>query len=75
MASETVLIHVRFAPNGTVVEISERPAPVSPQEWFDWLANNVPLVYQALAGGRGIFRIGREKLEELRAGITASHAA
>lgn len=75
MASEIVMIHVRFAPNGAVVEISERPAPVSPQDWFDWLSNNLADAYQALAGGRGIFRIERDKLEELRKNIGASNAA
>lgn len=73
--SETVMIHVRFAPNGTVVEISERPQGISPQDWFDHLSANKPLVYQALAGGRGIFRIEREELETLRASVKASNAA
>jgi len=34
MDSANVMIHVRFAPNGTVIEISERPPGVSPQDWF-----------------------------------------
>lgn len=75
MTSEIALIHVRFGSNGGVVEISERPAPFSPQEWFDWLSNNVTDEYQALSGGRGIFRIAKEKLEELRKSIAASRAA
>jgi len=75
MSSDVVIIHVRFAPNGTVAEISERPAANPPQAWFDWLSFGAPDVYQALAGGRGVFRIPREKLEELRAGIAASEAA
>lgn len=75
MATDTVIIHARFAPNGTVVEIGERPASFEPQVWFDWLANNIGDAYQALAGGRGVFRLDRAKLEELRAGILATKPA
>jgi hypothetical protein len=75
MESTSVVIHVRFAPNGTVVEISERPPAVAPQDWFDWLSNNAADVYQALAGGRGFFRLSREKLETLKSGIAAHKAA
>ena len=39
MESQSVLIHVRFAPNGSVVEISERPTALSPQEWFNFLSD------------------------------------
>ena len=62
-----VLIHVRFAPNGTVVEISERPAHVSPQDWFDFLSSNTLDRYQALAGGRGVFRLSRAEVNALKA--------
>ncbi len=48
MESQNVLIHVRFAPNGAVVEISERPAGLSPQEWFNFLSDKAGNVYQAL---------------------------
>jgi hypothetical protein len=75
MESAIVMIHVRFAPNGTVVEISERPAAVSLQDWFNWLSDNAGDVYQALAGGRGLFRLTPEKLEALRAGVAAASAA
>jgi hypothetical protein len=75
MSSDIVMLHVRFAPNGGVVEISERPVPNSAQEWFDWISLNAPDAYQALSGGRGVFRIPRDKLEELRAGIAAKSAA
>ena len=75
MSSDIVMLHVRFSPDGTVVEISERPEPNSAQAWFDWISLNAPDAYQALSGGRGVFRIAREKLEELRAGIDAKNAA
>ncbi|MGA8172651.1 MAG: hypothetical protein WB816_17710 [Methylocystis sp.] len=75
MSSDIVNLHVRFAPNGTVSEVSERPAEISPQAWFDWVSLNSFESYQALSGGRGLFRIPRAKLEELRAGVAASGAA
>lgn len=75
MSSDIVMIHVRFAPNATVSEIGERPPANSPQAWFDWLSLGAPDVYQALSGGRGVFRIPREKLEALRSGIAANEAA
>ncbi len=75
MSSDMVMLHVRFAPDGSVVEISERPASNSAQAWFDWISLNMSDAYQALSGGRGVFRISREKLEELRAGIAAKTAA
>jgi hypothetical protein len=75
MESATVMIHVRFAPNGTVVEISERPASVSPQDWFNWLSDNAPDVYQALAGGRGVFRIQRDKLDAFKLASVGAAAA
>jgi hypothetical protein len=62
-----VMIHVRFAPNGTVVEISERPAHVSPQDPFDFLSTNTLDRYQALAGGRGLFRLLRTEVDALKA--------
>jgi hypothetical protein len=68
MDPQLVIIHVRFAPNGSVVEISERPAGLSPQQWFDWLSDKVGgTTYQALAGGRGLFRLQRQQVEALKA--------
>lgn len=66
MDAEKVLIHARFSPNGTVVEISERPVGLDPQAWFDYLSNQVGDTYQALAGGRGIFRLDRAKVDALK---------
>jgi hypothetical protein len=74
MESQSVLIHVRFAPNGVVVEISERPPALSPQEWFNGLCDNASDVYQPLAGGRGLFRLTRAVVDVLKAEST-SHAA
>ena len=63
-----VVIHARFAPNGTVVEIGERPQGLTPQDWFDYLCNNTLDKYQALAGGRGVFRLTRGETDALKAG-------
>ena len=35
---DKVVVHVRFAPNGDVVEVGERVKGKNPQEWFDFLA-------------------------------------
>ena len=48
MTDELVAIHVRFANDGSVAEISQRPAPLSPQQWFN-----------ALSGRRGAGRVSR----------------
>lgn len=66
MESAKVLIHVRFAPNGTVVEISERPAAISPQDWFNCLSDKAGNEYQPLSGGRGLFRLTRTEVDALR---------
>jgi hypothetical protein len=64
--STNVLIHARFAPNGTVVEIGERPAALTPQDWFNFLSDNAGANYQALAGGRGLFRLTRTETDALK---------
>lgn len=63
---EKVIIHARFAPNGTVVEISERPAALTPQDWFNFLNEKAADAYQALAGGRGVFRLCRADVDALK---------
>jgi hypothetical protein len=68
------MIHVRFAPNGLVVEISERPPAISPQDWFNWLSDNAADAYQPLAGGRGVFRIPRDKLDSFKSASSANAA-
>lgn len=63
-AAESVCIHVRFAPNGTVTQIGECPAAVPPQAWFDKLTTIAGDRFQALSGGRGVFFIERRALDQ-----------
>ena len=65
--SDDVIIHLRFAPNGTVVEIGERPAALTPQQWFNFLYSRAVKAYQAFAGGRGVFRLTRATVDALKA--------
>ncbi|MEC4591722.1 MULTISPECIES: hypothetical protein [Nitrospirillum] len=71
MHVETVMIHVRFAPDGTVTEIGERPAAVPAQAWFNLLSLKATGPYQALAGGRGVFRLPRSEIESLKGEVAA----
>ncbi|MDQ0505262.1 hypothetical protein [Xanthobacter agilis] len=66
MDSQKILIHARFNPSGTVVEISERPASLDAQEWFNYLAEHAGTTYQALAGGRGVYRLNAAQLAEFK---------
>jgi len=70
MDTQKLILHTRFAPNGTVVEISERPEGLTPQVWFNFLSDKAGDVYQTLAGGRGVFRLTREELTALRQAAT-----
>jgi hypothetical protein len=72
--AQNVLIHVRFAPNAAVVEISERPAGVSGQDWFYLLSDKAASVYQPLAGGRGVFRLTRAAVDAIKAEAAPSAA-
>lgn len=74
MESQIVLVHVRFAPNGAVVEISERPAALSPQDWFNSLSDKASNAYQPLAGGRGVFRLTRAVVDVFKAESTPNAA-
>jgi len=67
----STLIHVRFAPDGTVFEIGERPESLSAQQWFKRLSEKCGTQFQALSGGRGLFRLDPETIEALKA--SASH--
>jgi hypothetical protein len=60
------LIHVRFAPNGLVTKISERPPALGPHDWFNTLSTRAGGSYQPLAGGRGLFRLTRDELAGLQ---------
>lgn len=69
------MIHLRFNPDGTVCEIGERPADVNPHEWFKYLSRHTQNRYQALSGGRGLFRLPRPQVEELKAACSAESAS
>ncbi|MBZ0091191.1 MAG: hypothetical protein ACYC2R_12890 [Burkholderiales bacterium] len=66
MDSAKIMIHVRFAPNGSVTEISERPDAASDQQWFNHLSRNTVNCYESLSGGRGLFRVPTEQLITLK---------
>ena len=68
---ENVMIHVRFNPDGSVMEIAERPSASNAQTWFNYLSRNTLNCYESLSGGRGIFRIAREELDALKAACAA----
>ncbi|MFG1419059.1 hypothetical protein V5F38_12270 [Xanthobacter sp. V0B-10] len=55
--AEDVLIHVRFQPNAEVWTIDNCPEGVSPKAWYERLLAGAASYYQALANGRGFFRI------------------
>ena len=67
MEPDKILIHFRFAPNGTIVEIGERPQGLTPQQWFDVLSLNAIDARQGFAGARGVFRLTRERIDALKA--------
>jgi hypothetical protein len=60
------IIHVRFGRGGTVLMIDECPKWASEQQWFELLSYATFDCYQALANGRGVFRIDRNELEALK---------
>ena len=66
MSETTVVIHVRFAPDGSVTEIGERPEGVTAQLWFNRLSDDAQFNYQALSGGRGVFRLERGVVDALK---------
>jgi hypothetical protein len=66
MENGLVMIHVRFAPDGAVVEIGERPAGESAQEWFNRLSEHTGNGYQPLSGGRAVFRVPRVEVDLLK---------
>jgi hypothetical protein len=67
MSEIPIVIHVRFAPDGTVTEIGERPASLSAQAWFNKLSLAAASFYQSLSGGRGVFRLPRADLDNVKA--------
>jgi hypothetical protein len=74
METQNVIIHVRFAPNGSVVEIGERPKAISPQEWYYYLSDKAGNAYQPLSGGRGVFRLTRGEVESFKVESTPTAA-
>ena len=72
MENGLVAIHVRFAPNGTVTEIGEKPSGVEPQVWFNQLSQHPGNGYQPLSGGRALFRLSRPEIETLRSDAAPS---
>lgn len=60
------MIHVVFANDGHVTKISGCPAGVTHQEWFNSLSRKTANSYEALSGGRGVFRIPSDTTEKLR---------
>jgi hypothetical protein len=69
------LIHVRFNPDGTVAEIGERPQGVVAQTWFKFLSHNTLNRYQALAGGRGLFKLPRPDVDALKSACASEQSA
>ncbi|MDD4933167.1 MAG: hypothetical protein PHO89_06845 [Methylacidiphilaceae bacterium] len=65
MNDEVIVIHVRFANDGAVQEIGERPHGLAAQAWFGQLWKKAGDKFQVFAGGRGIFRLSRAELEAL----------
>lgn len=66
MEESQTMIHVRFSPDGAVIEIGERPAALSNQAWFKQLSDKAGMSYQPLSGGRGVFRIDPSELQALQ---------
>jgi hypothetical protein len=64
-APALAMIHVRFSPDGSVIEIGARPPSLTPQDWFDRLSEKAGTHYQPLSGGRGLFRLPPDEVETL----------
>lgn len=56
---DDVLIHVRFMPSGAVFTIDGVPETMKADAWHKALQIAASQYYQALAGGRGFYRIPR----------------
>jgi hypothetical protein len=64
--SATVLLHVRFRPDTTILNIDECPAEMSNEEWFKRLCARAGGKFATRAGGRGFFRLTHVELETLK---------
>ncbi|PNG27347.1 hypothetical protein CR492_03555 [Methylocella silvestris] len=60
-----VIVNVRFFPDGAVNTIDNRPVDMSAQAWFHLLCRMAPNYFQALAGGRGHYRIPFERFQAI----------
>ncbi|MGY6217634.1 hypothetical protein ACW73L_20950 [Methylolobus aquaticus] len=69
------VVHVRFNNDGTVMEIGECPEALTPNAWFKLLSRKTLNCYQALAGGRGLFRLPRTEVDTLKAAAIAEQAS
>ncbi|BBF66142.1 hypothetical protein F6A13_06430 [Acidithiobacillus sp. 'AMD consortium'] len=69
MEQTLVVIHVRFASDGSVREIGELPSGTSPQDWFNALSRHSANSYESFAGGRGIFRLEPAIIEQIKAAV------
>ncbi|WP_074117076.1 MULTISPECIES: hypothetical protein [unclassified Bradyrhizobium] len=61
-----IIIHVRFAPNSRVIHISERPARLTPEQWFDFLKARAGSAYRPLGRCRGVFQLTRAAVDAFR---------
>ena len=66
MENDEIMIHVRFSPDGTVASIGERPSALCEQDWFNLLASSTTDSYETLSGGRALFRLPRQQVEQLK---------
>ncbi len=67
--TDTVLIHVRFNNDGSVLEIQDRPTSLTPEQWFKKLSEKAADSFQALTGGRGVFRVSSDDVTALKAAV------
>ena len=61
-----ILLHVRFRPDTTILNIDECPAEMTNEEWFKRLCARAGGKFATRAGGRGFFRLTRVELETLK---------
>jgi len=66
MGTSEIVIHARYAQDGSVSEISERPEGLSAQEWFNLLCVKVPNAAHAV-GWTHHFRVDAAELQTLKA--------
>jgi hypothetical protein len=64
--SATILLHVRFRPDTTILNIDECPAEMTNEEWFKRLCARAGGKFATRAGGRGFFRLTHVELETLK---------